>query len=73
MEVTMTHIILWLVIVAGYFLLIVLICKCMILGDRKYKKVTPPMNRARRADRVVPGVTELPARNAAKSACTKAA
>jgi hypothetical protein len=69
----MTHIILWLVIVVAYLCSVVLTCKCMNLGDRKYEKVTPPMNRARRTDMVVPGTTELPGRNSAKSAQTKAA
>jgi hypothetical protein len=73
MEVTMSHIVLWLVIVVAYFCLVVLICKCMNLGDRKYKKVTPAMNRRRWTGRAAPETAELPERTDAKSAHTNAA
>ena len=73
MEVTMSSIALWLVVAATYFCLLVLICKCMNLGDRKYEKVTLSTNRHRWTRRAVPEKTELPSGVAAKSTDSKVA
>jgi hypothetical protein len=56
----MMHVLLWFVIVAAYFLSIVLICKCLNLVNRRHTKSTSPMNERPWTDRAVPGTTELP-------------
>jgi hypothetical protein len=56
----MMSVIFWLVIVAAYFLLMVLICKCVSVARRNYERLTQQSDRPGWADEVVAEASELP-------------
>jgi hypothetical protein len=56
----MMRVLFWLVIVTVYFLLIVLICKCVSIARRKYERLTRPADGRGWADGAVIRAAELP-------------
>jgi hypothetical protein len=56
----MMRVLFWLVIAAAYFVVIVLICKCISVARRKYERFARPTDGSEWADGATIGVAELP-------------
>jgi hypothetical protein len=56
----MIRVLFWLVIVAAYFLLILLICKCVSLARRNYERFTRPSDARGWADGAIAEANEAP-------------
>ena len=56
----MMRVLFWLVIVAAYFLLMVLICKCVSLARRNYERFTQQSDRRGWADGAIAEANEAP-------------